>query len=124
MTIVAAATVAANCSASSPPRAEAIEVWMPKLSTVAQVGQRSFFNKCAQYHGVEAKGTDKGRPLIDKINRANHNGNTAFLLAIDRGTQQHHRNFGDVVPQPKVRRMEAETIIKFVHEVQRAKGIE
>ena len=40
------------------------------------------------------------------------------------GTQQHRWNFGDMVPQPRVRRMEAEAIIKFVREVQRANGIE
>ena len=124
MIIVAAATAAASWSAGSPPRAEAIEVRMPKLSTVAQVGQWSFFNNCAQYHGVEANGTDKGPLLIHKIYEPNHHGDTAFLLAIAGGTRQHHWNFGDMVPQPKVRRMKVEAIIKFVREVQRANGIE
>ncbi len=121
--LIAVIAAAGIWYAGTTRQAEAVEVRMPKLSTMAQAGQRSFVKNCAQCHGVKAGGTDKGPPLIHKIYEPNHHGDASFLRAVSAGTPQHHWPFGDMPPQPQVRRMETQAIIQFVREVQRANGI-
>ncbi|MDP7549080.1 MAG: cytochrome c [Alphaproteobacteria bacterium] len=109
--------------ASQAAHAEAVQVRMPKLSAMGQAGQRSFAKNCAQCHGAQAGGTDQGPPLIHRIYESNHHGDGAFLRAATSGTRQHHWRYGDMPPQPQIRRMEIQAIIKFIREVQRANGI-
>ncbi|MBL6951620.1 MAG: cytochrome c [Alphaproteobacteria bacterium] len=115
--------LAAIWYAGQAAHAEAVQVQMPKLSTMGQAGQRSFGKNCAQCHGAQADGTDKGPPLIHRIYEPSHHGDDAFLRAATAGTRQHHWPYGDMPPQPQVRRMEIQAIIQFVREVQRANGI-
>jgi mono/diheme cytochrome c family protein len=120
---VAGLMLAAIWYAGQAAYAEKIQVQMPKLSTMAKAGQRSFGKNCAECHGTQANGTDKGPPLIHRIYEPNHHGDQAFLRAATAGTRQHHWPYGDMPPQPQVRRMEIQAIIQFVREVQRANGI-
>lgn len=121
--IAAGLMAAAIWYAGNAARAEAVEVRMPKLSTMAKAGQRSFTKNCAECHGGQAGGTDKGPPLIHRIYEPNHHGDASFLRAVTTGTRQHHWRFGDMKPLPQVKRMEVQAIIKFVREVQGANGI-
>ncbi len=121
--LIAAAAATGIWYTGTSRQAEAVEVRMPKLSTMAQAGQRSFTKNCAQCHGSRADGTDKGPPLIHRIYEPSHHGDASFLRAVTAGTQQHHWPYGDMPPQPQVRRMETQAIIQFVREVQRANGI-
>lgn len=124
LALAAALAAAAVWQAGQAAWADALQVQMPKLSTMAKAGQRSFAKNCAQCHGAQASGTDKGPPLIHRIYEPNHHGDAAFLRAATAGARQHHWRFGDMPPQPQVRRMEIQAIIQFVREVQRANGIE
>ena len=103
--------------------AAGIEVKVPELSGIAQAGQRSFAKNCAQCHGPIGNGTKTGPPLIHIIYEPGHHGDAAFYRAVATGTRQHHWKFGDMPPQPHVKRVEVQAIIKFVREVQRNNGI-
>ncbi len=100
-------------------------VTMPaSLSPMARLGQMSYTRNCAACHGPQGGGTRQGPPLIHRIYEPSHHADIAFVMAIQRGTRQHHWPFGDMPPQPQVSQDEIDAIIRFVREVQRANGIE
>jgi mono/diheme cytochrome c family protein len=100
-----------------------VDVEVPELSPVAQAGREAFRANCAQCHGVNAGGTDKGPPLIHKWYHPNHHADAAFFLAAKRGVPQHHWKFGSMPPQPQVGERSIQQITEFVRELQRANGI-
>lgn len=89
----------------------------------AAQGQSLFLGNCAECHGFNARGTDKGPPLIHKIYEPNHHADIAFQLAARQGVRQHHWPFGDMPPQPEVSESEIKDIIAWVRQEQRKAGI-
>lgn len=100
-----------------------VDVAMAELSPVARAGQAAFREHCAECHGENAGGTEKGPPLIHRYYEPSHHGDAAFVLAAKRGVPQHHWNFGNMPAQPEVGDRSIQQIIAFVREVQRANGI-
>lgn len=100
-----------------------VDVRVPELSTVAVRGQVAFDANCAQCHGKNAAGGDKGPPLVHNIYNPGHHGDQAFLLATKRGVRRHHWPYGDMPPQPQVSGAEITAIVKYVRELQVANGI-
>lgn len=72
---------------------------------------------------AHAAGTDHGPPPIHRYYEPGHHADVAFVLATQRGVQQHHWRFGDMPAQPQVTRPQIEAIIRYVRELQRANGI-
>lgn len=101
-----------------------VDVTMPELSPVAEAGQAAFRQHCAECHGANAGGTDRGPPLIHDYYEPGHHGDQAFVLAAKRGVPQHHWSFGAMPPQPEVGDRSIRQIIEFVREVQEANGID
>jgi len=109
----------------APPDAfETVAVSVPALSFEAQVGAQAFNANCAQCHGVNAAGTDKGPPLVHAIYNPGHHADIAFVLAARQGARQHHWSFGDMPPQPQLKDGEITGIIRYIRELQQANGIE
>ncbi|TCM86099.1 c-type cytochrome [Rhodovulum steppense] len=105
------------------PRAM-VQVALPGLSDMAQVGQAAFGRNCAECHGPDAGGRlGLGPPLIHRVYEPSHHGDIAFWMAVRRGVVAHHWPFGDMPSVPGVRDDEIAAIIAFVREVQRANGI-
>ncbi len=104
-------------------QAVVIDVRVPELSAQALKGKQAFNTTCAQCHGQNASGTDKGPPLIHQIYNPGHHADKAFLLAARRGVRQHHWPYGDMPRQPQVTNRELAAIIKYVRELQVANGI-
>jgi mono/diheme cytochrome c family protein len=100
-----------------------VDVRVPELSAVSLKGKQAFDANCAQCHGQNASGTDKGPPLIHDIYNPGHHGDQAFLLAAKRGVRQHHWPYGDMPKQPQVTNAEIAAIVKYVRELQVANGI-
>lgn len=98
-------------------------VSVPELSALAKTGKVAFDATCAQCHGTNGSGTDKGPPLIHRIYNPGHHGDESFRRAVRNGVQRHHWNFGDMPAQPKVTDRQVEEIIAFVRAVQTANGI-
>jgi mono/diheme cytochrome c family protein len=103
---------------------EAYEAAGPsKMTPQAEEGRLAFNQNCAVCHGRDAKGGSGGPPLIHKIYEPSHHGDGSFRLAVQRGVQQHHWQFGNMPPQPQVAEADVENIIVYVREAQRAVGI-
>ncbi len=102
-----------------------VEVQVPaQFSPEALRGEIAYNQTCSTCHGLNGVGVDgKGPPLVHKIYEPSHHGDGAILMAIARGVQAHHWNFGDMPAQPDVSEVEAFDIIEYLRELQRANGI-
>lgn len=105
------------------PATAAVDVDIPELSATARSGEAVFNANCAECHGTNAAGTDRGPPLIHKIYEPSHHGDAAFLLAARQGVRAHHWSFGDMPAIPAVSDTEIAAIIAYVRELQRYNGI-
>ncbi len=95
----------------------------PEFKPDAKTGKRLFSTNCSKCHGTDAKGTDKGPPLVDKTYRPGHHGDMVFHFAVSRGAKQHHRHFGDMPAVPNLSPEDVGHIIFFVRSEQRNAGI-
>lgn len=94
------------------------------LSPEGTMGKRAFDAVCADCHGDNAAGKmGIAPPLIHKIYEPSHHGDMAFQMAAANGVRAHHWKFGDMPPQPGVKRADVTSIIAYIREVQRANGI-
>ena len=96
---------------------------IPEFSPLAVSGKQAFDTNCAQCHGPNAAGTDKGPTLIHEIYNPGHHSDEAFFLAAKLGVRQHHWPFGNMPPQPQVTQEQLIAIVKYVREMQAANGI-
>lgn len=111
---------------SNNPRAIAgipVAVKLPQLSAQAEAGKKAFDSNCAQCHGANGAGTDKGPPLIHDIYNPGHHGDEAFFMAAKFGVRQHHWRFGDMPPLPQASQDDVAKIIRYIRELQVANGI-
>ncbi len=103
--------------------AVSVAVAVPQLSEIALKGKQAFDSVCADCHGANAAGTDKGPPLVHDIYNPGHHPDEAFLVAARFGVRQHHWPYGNMPAQPQMSQDEVVTIIKYVRELQAANGI-
>ncbi len=128
--MVAAAVVLVAAAAglyywSRPPvRTEPlVRVVVPELTELGRRGEKAFEAYCAECHGRNAAGSDRGPPLVHQIYRPNHHADIAFARAARFGVRQHHWFFGDMPPRPEVSDEDIVAIVRYVRELQRANGI-
>ncbi len=86
-------------------------------------GENLFNKTCAGCHGPGAQGTDRGPTFISKIYEPSHHGDSAFHLAVKRGVQKHHWNFGNMPKISGVSKNEVDQIIGYIRWIQRENGI-
>ncbi|MCW5631975.1 MAG: cytochrome c [Rubrivivax sp.] len=101
----------------------ALTIRVPALSTQATAGKNAFDANCAQCHGANGSGTDKGPPLVHDIYNPGHHADESFHRAVRQGVRQHHWPFGDMPAQPQVSKAQIEDIVRYVRELQQANGI-
>ena len=99
------------------------QVVVPTLSAEAEAGKVAFDRNCAACHGLDAAGSEKGPPLVERTYHPGHHSDAAFELAVKRGVRAHHWLLGDMPPQPRVSRDEVARITRYVRELQKANGI-
>ncbi len=100
-----------------------VNVRVPDLSETASSGKTAFDANCAQCHGPNAAGSDRGPPLVHDIYNPGHHGDMSFVFAAKRGVRGHHWRFGNMPAQPQVTDHEMASIIRYVRELQAANGI-
>lgn len=100
-----------------------VDVKVPTLSAAASAGKQAFDANCAQCHGKNAGGTDKGPPLVHDIYNPGHHADEAFVRAVRNGVQQHHWQFGNMAPLPQVTETDVSGVVRYVRELQEANGI-
>ena len=79
---------------------------------------------CAECHGADLRGTDKGPGHLSVVYEPNHHGDAAFALAVYSGVRQHHWPFGDMAPVEGLDDDDIARIVAFVRENQRVSGFE
>ena len=89
----------------------------------AAAGASKYTAACSSCHGDSGNGTSQGPPLVDPVYRPGHHADASFLLAVQRGVQPHHWNFGPMPAQPSLTSQDIADIVAFVRELQRQRGI-
>jgi cytochrome c2 len=88
-----------------------------------QVGEERFNTFCARCHGVHARGTTNGPPLVHKIYEPSHHADIAFLRAAAQGVRAHHWEFGNMPKIEGVSPDDVQQIIQYIRWLQREAGI-
>ncbi len=86
-------------------------------------GAQLFANNCAVCHGPVGDGTTTGPPLVHEIYEPGHHSDEAFQVAVARGVQPHHWDFGPMPPVPGLDRGDVADIVAHVRALQQAAGI-
>lgn len=97
---------------------------VPQYSALEQQGEVAFNGTCAECHGVNMVGTDKGPTLLHQFYVPGHHSDMSIVMAVQRGTRQHHWRFGDMPAQSHITDDDLVSIIAYVRALQRANGIE
>lgn len=101
-----------------------VDVTVPDdLSVMARQGKIVFDAVCAECHGPNASGTDKGPPLVHDIYNPGHHADFAFFQAVRVGVRQHHWPYGNMPAQPGLTDPEIGAVVQYVRELQEANGI-
>lgn len=90
----------------------------------AAQGERLYRSHCSGCHGKDAEGSHRGPPLLHKYYAPSHHADLAFYMAVARGVQQHHWQFGNMPPVSGVSPEEVGHIIAYVRGEQRKVGIQ
>lgn len=102
---------------------DGIEISPQNLELVA-AGAEFYVTHCAECHGPDLRGTDKGPSHLSIVYEPNHHADGAFLFAVQRGSPAHHWSFGDMPPIEGLSADDIDAIVAFVRETQRLEGFE
>ena len=98
-------------------------VKQPEMTPRLNLGKMNYGIHCAECHGKNAAGTDKGPPFLHRVYHPGHHGDAAFMAASKQGARAHHWKFGDMKPVKGVTDAQVSTIIEYIRALQRANGI-
>lgn len=107
----------ATSTAAPSPTSTAAALAVPDGAAVYQ-------QYCAECHGVDLRGTDKGPSQLSIVYEPNHHGDFAYRVAIREGTREHHWWFGDMPPVEGITDLEIEKVISFIRAEQQRLGFE
>lgn len=93
-------------------------------SDLVETGGRLYADNCAECHGDDLRGTDKGPSHLSELYEPGHHGDGAFMVAVLAGSREHHWDFGAMPPVEGLTREQVDAIIAFVRERQRVEGFE
>lgn len=93
-------------------------------SRLVDEGEQLYAKNCAECHGTDLRGTNKGPSHLSEVYEPNHHGDGAFVLAVQHGSRAHHWNFGDMPPIEGLKPEDVEAIVAYVREQQRLEGFE
>ncbi|MDD9916910.1 MAG: cytochrome c [Rhodospirillaceae bacterium] len=95
----------------------------PEMTSALLAGKQLYDAKCAECHGVNTVGTNKGPPFLHRVYHPGHHGDGAFFYAVRRGVKQHHWPFGNMPPVPGLTDEQIKSIIRYVRALQDANGV-
>lgn len=87
-------------------------------------GSELYQASCAECHGADLRGTDRGPSHLSEVYEPNHHGDAAFLLAVQRGVRAHHWNFGNMAPISGLTADDVAAIVAYVRAEQQNQGFE
>ncbi len=87
-------------------------------------GRELYAQNCAVCHGPVAEGTTIGPPLVHEVYVPSHHADESFQVAVARGVQPHHWEFGAMPPIPALDRDEVADITAHVRGLQADAGLQ
>ena len=87
-------------------------------------GAELYAASCAECHGSDLRGTERGPSHLSILYEPGHHGDGAFQLAVLIGSTAHHWDFGPMPPVEELTEDEVEAIIAFVRQRQSDQGFE
>jgi len=99
------------------------EISIPQLNVAQTRGRELFDANCSVCHGKNARGSDNGPSLVQKIYQPRIHADGAFYIAVKSGARAHHWQFGSMMPVAGVEKSEVALIVQYVRALQRANGI-
>jgi mono/diheme cytochrome c family protein len=88
------------------------------------LGEEVYQANCAECHGADLRGTDKGPSHLSIVYEPDHHPDAAFVAAISQGSTAHHWDFGDMPPVEGLDEDEVASVIAYVRSVQDSEGFE
>ena len=126
VTVLAASLVASGCG-STDATSEAAKGTQADSTASADApvdGAAVYQQYCAECHGVDLRGTDKGPSQLSIVYEPGHHSDYSFRAAIRDGAPEHHWWFGDMPPVEDISDAEIEAVISFVRAEQERLGFE
>ena len=118
--VVVVALALAACSGEGDTTANLESAPADLLAT----GQELYEQNCAECHGIDLRGTDRGPSHLSILYEPSHHADGAFLIAALRGVRAHHWDFGDMPPVPNLDTEDIAAITAYVRSVQQREGFE
>ena len=87
------------------------------------MGKTLFEKFCAECHGKDLGGNDKGPPFLHRFYLPGHHGSASFYKAVKEGVRAHHWNFGDMKPIKNLEEAHVTLIVKYVRYIQNKAGL-
>lgn len=129
LALCAGALLAASCSGTTNDATVTIadggtaDAPLAPLAVDAD-GAAVYQARCAECHGDDLRGTDKGPSQLSIVYEPNHHGDASFRAAIRNGAQQHHWDFGDMPPVADITDEQIELVIAYIRTQQEELGHE
>ena len=122
--LLVAASMVVACEKPTPEQIQA-KLHLPekKIARNIGLGKSIYQGKCVSCHGSDARGTNKGPPLVHSTYRQIHHPDLTFHLAVKNGAKQHHWYFGHMPPIEGLTPEHVEHVIGYVRAEQRRAGI-
>lgn len=117
---LASLALAVVACAGDPPRVEI----QPQDPESVAAGSELYLARCAECHGADLRGTDRGPSHLSIVYQPDHHGDGAFLVAVMAGAVEHHWDFGPMPPIEGLDELDVDAIVAFVREQQRLEGFE
>ncbi len=95
----------------------------PQMTGQLNLGKLAYDRFCAECHGVNATGSDKGPTFINRVYHPGHHADGAFFIAPKQGARQHHWKFGNMKKVEGVTDAQLKNIVAYVRAVQKANGL-
>ena len=96
----------------------------PQDPELVAEGAVLYEDKCAECHGTDLRGTERGPSHLSEVYVPGHHSDGAFQLAVTAGSPQHHWDFGPMPPIDGLSQADVAAIVAFVRERQRTEGFE
>lgn len=117
-TLLAAVAMVSGCTAAT-------ETTIPTQDPdLVASGEQLYAVNCAECHGADLRGTDRGPSHLSEVYEPGHHADGAFLFAVQNGSRARHWSFGNMPPIEGLSPEDVEAIIAFVREQQRIQGFE
>ena len=110
-------------AACSSPEGDSSDIPVQNVALVA-TGDVLYQTNCAECHGGDLRGTDKGPSHLSIVYVPGHHGDQAFVVAARAGVRAHHWDFGNMAAVEGLSDDDLTAIIAFVRENQRIEGFE